>query len=408
MIYKEFIERESRRQRETITLIASENYASKNVMEAVGSIFSNKYAEGYPGKRYYAGNQVVDEVEEWTKDLGLRVFGLKKDEWCVNVQPYSGSPANMAIYLALLSKGDKVMSLKLSHGGHLTHGHKVSFSGKLFDFVHYGVGDDGWFDYDEIAKQAKENKPKLIVTGATAYSRQIDFGKFRQMADEVGAYLLADISHIAGLIAAGLHPNCFDWVDVAMTTTHKTLRGPRGAVIFSRKKLAADIDKAVFPGLQGGPHVNSILGKGVAFEEALTEEFVEYQKKVIENAQFLSSELTDLGLEIVTGGTDNHLLLLDLSDKQYGAGKYQDVLEKIGIVVNKNTIPGEKRSPLDPSGIRLGTPAVTTRGMGRDEMKKIAFLINQAIGGVGQDGFDWGRLEKEVRILSSRFQVFFR
>ncbi|MFA4930673.1 MAG: serine hydroxymethyltransferase [Patescibacteria group bacterium] len=401
--YQEFIDQEINRQNNTIGLIASENFVSPDVARAMGSVFTNKYAEGYVAKRYYAGNQVVDDVEEWAQELALQIFGLSGDDWRANVQPYSGSPANMAIYLALLEVGDKIMSLKLSHGGHLTHGHRVSFSGKLFNFVHYEVNKQGWLDYDQIEELARQEKPKMIVAGATAYPRQIDFARFRQIADSVGAYLMTDISHIAGLIVAGVHPSCFPYADVVMTTTHKTLRGPRGAIILSRKKYAKKIDSAVFPGLQGGPHENIILAKAVAFAEARQPEFITYQQAVVSNAQVLSKALMEAGYNLVSGGTDNHLLLLDLSQKKAGAKQYELVLEENGIVVNKNTIPYDQRSPFDPSGLRLGTPAVTTRGMRSNEMKKIAQYITLAIDNYGNDNFDWQELQKAVKKLANDF-----
>jgi len=403
-IYKKFILAEKKRQNETICLIASENYASDNVLESLGSCLTNKYAEGYPYKRYYAGNKVIDDVELWCKKEALKAFNLSDADWHVNVQPYSGSPANLAIYLGLLKPGDRIMGMKLSHGGHLTHGHKVSFTGKLFDFGYYGVNQDGLIDYDLVEKEVLEFKPKLLVVGATAYSRILDFARFRKIADSVGAYLLADISHIAGLIAAGLHPTCFEDADIVMTTTHKTLRGPRGAVIFCRKKYAEKIDKAVFPGMQGGPHMNVILAKGVAFVEAQKTSFINYQKKVIENATCLAGELKKNGLKIVTGGTDNHLFLLDLSDRKYGARYYQDLLEEVGIVVNRNTIPYDQRSPLDPSGIRLGTPAVTTRGMGTNEMKKIANWITEVCR-LDYDKKNLFTIGKQVMSLTSKFPI---
>lgn len=402
--YLEYIKLEQERQNNSICLIASENYVSKDVLSALGSCLTNKYAEGYPKKRYYAGNRVIDEVELWCINQALKTFNLGSDSWHVNVQPYSGSPANLAIYLGLLNPGDKVMALQLSQGGHLTHGHSVSFTGKLFNFVHYGVDDDGWIDYDRVEQQAVEYKPKLIVSGTTAYSRKLDFKRFRKIADKVGALLLADISHIAGLIAAGLHPDCFDYADVVMTTTHKTLRGPRGAVIFCQKKYANMIDKAVFPGMQGGPHLNVILAKGVAFVEAQDENFIKYQKQVIENARVLAEELIKNHVSVVTGGTDNHLMLIDIQKSKHGASFFQDRMEEVGIVVNKNTIPNDPRSPLDPSGIRVGTPAVTTRGMKKKEMKKIAQMIGQLCKDEVSD-LVLGKLKKQVRDLTDSFPV---
>lgn len=400
--YLDYISAEKKRQSASINLIASENYVSNDVLKAQASVFINKYAEGYPGMRYYAGNQVVDEVENWTKDLALQMFGLD-DKWQANVQPYSGSPANLAIYLGLIDPGDRILSMNLQHGGHLTHGHKVSFTGKLFDFVHYGVGEDGRLNYDMIRDLALKEKPKLIVAGATAYAREIDFGRFRQIADQVGAWLMADISHIAGLIVAGLHKNCFPYADVVMTTTHKTLRGPRGAIIICRSELSKKIDRAVFPGMQGGPHINSILAKGVAFAEALTDDFKVYQQRVKENAAGLAKYLLEKGVKLVSGGTDNHLVLLDLSDYDYGAAKIEKELETVGIIVNKNTIPNDLRSPMDPSGIRLGVPAVTSRGMGDSEMKKIAEIISQVL---AQD-YNVEELKTEVKTMTERFQLWY-
>lgn len=402
--FQDFIQAEKKRQNETVCLIASENYVSHEVMDALGSCLTNKYAEGYPQKRYYAGNRVVDEVELWCIDQALKTFQLDGNKWHANVQPYSGSPANLAIYLGLLSPGDRVMGMKLSHGGHLTHGHKVSFTGRLFNFGYYGVNDDGWLDYEVMEEQVLNFQPKLLIAGATAYSRQLDFSRFRKIADRVGAYLLADISHIAGLIAAKLHPDCFEYADVVMTTTHKTLRGPRGAVIYCRKDLSESIDKAVFPGMQGGPHLNTILAKGVAFEEAQKESFCDYQKKVLSNAAILAIELKKNNVAVVTGGTDNHLLLLDLRGKAEGASFFQDLLEEVDIVVNKNTIPNDPRSPLDPSGIRLGTPAVTTRGMGEREMKKLAGWIGQVCN--NYQSANLAEIKKQVREMTKAFPVY--
>lgn len=403
--YISFINEEEKRQNSTLSFIASENYVSNDVKLALGSCFTNKYAEGYSGNRYYAGNTVVDEVEEWTKELGLQIFGLDKMEWGINVQPYSGSPANLAIYCALLDNNDKILSLKLNHGGHLTHGHKVSFSSRFFDFEHYGVSADGFFDYDEIEKIAKEKKPKLIVAGATAYSRKIDFKKFRLIADKVGAFLMADISHIAGLIVAKLHPDCFPYADVVMSTTHKTLRGPRGAIIISRKSFSKKIDSAVFPGLQGGPHENVVLAQGVAFSEAIEDSFKKYQKNVIKNASILSEELIKNGIKLVSGGTDNHLLLLDISDYDISSLAIQNKLEELGIVANRNSIPYDKKSPLDPSGIRLGTPAVTTRGLGGIEMKKIAEVISRTIKNIDNTSCDWNFLKKTVSDIVKKYPL---
>ncbi|HPH78585.1 MAG TPA: serine hydroxymethyltransferase [bacterium] len=395
---KKFIKKEEKRQNGCLSLIASENYVSQNVLKALGSVFTNKYAEGYVGKRYYAGNELVDEVEGWVKDLGLKIFDLNSLEWSINVQPYSGSPANLAIYMAFLKSDDKVLSLSLSHGGHLTHGHKVSASSKFFNFVHYGVKQDGWLDYDEIEKIAMAEKPKLIVAGATAYAREWDFDRMGKIAHQAGGLLMADISHIAGLIAAGLHPTCFEAADVVMTTTHKTLRGPRGAVIYCRKKYQEAVDKAVFPGLQGGPHINNILAMGVAFEEVLSVDFKKYMANVKKNTKILAKELQNHGLKLVADGTDNHLLLIDLSVLGLGAKIVEQKLEEINIITNKNSIPYDTRKPTDPSGIRLGMAAATTRGITAQQTKKIAQIIAQVIWNISKEKNLTG-LKKEVQII---------
>lgn len=375
MNYLDLIEKEKKRQSNTISMIASENYASTDVLNALGSILTNKYAEGYPGKRYYAGNNVIDEVEEWVRESALTLYKLNSEEWGVNVQPYSGSPANLAIYFGLLNPGDKILAMKLDHGGHLTHGHRVSFSGKLFNFSHYSLDDSGKIDYDNLAKLAEINKPKLIVAGSSSYPGEINFDKIGQIAHENNSLLLADISHIAGLMAVGLVPSCFKAADVVMTTTHKTLRGPRGAIIFARKNLIEKIDAAVFPGMQGGPHMNAILGVGVALTEATSDDFAQYQKKVIANAKVLAKTLQEKEINLVTGGTTNHIVLIDLTKEQIGGAAVEKQLEEIGIVCNKNVIPNDSRKPFDPSGIRLGTPAVTTRGMGEEELKMIGNIV---------------------------------
>lgn len=383
----EFLEHETKRQQDVINLIPSENYVSEAVLEALGTVFTNKYAEGYAGARYYFGNTHIDEVEEYTKSLVLQVFKVDSGEWSVNVQPYSGSPANLAVYHALLEPGDKVLAMHLSHGGHLTHGHKVSVTGKLWNFQHYTVNRDGWLDYDEIETLAHEHKPKLIVCGASAYARIIDFEKFAQVAKSVGALLMADISHIAGLIVGGMHPSPFPYADVVTTTTHKTLRGPRAALIVSRKSQAPNskfqiadlIDKAVFPGLQGGPHENTILAVAVALEEALRPEFTEYTRQIVLNANMLAAELVRSGFPVISGGTDNHLMLVDVSKFVSGGQEAGQLLEQANVVVNKNMIPYDTRKPTDPSGIRLGTPAVTTRGMKEKEMQQVAGFIKEVL-----------------------------
>jgi len=376
-IYK-LILAEEKRQTNGLELIPSENYASKAVLEAQASIFTSKYSEGYPGRRYYGGQEFTDKIEELAIKRAQKLF---KTNYQVNVQPYSGTPANLAIYFALLEPGDKVLGMLLTEGGHLTHGSPANFSGKMYHFIPYGVGKDERLDYEKIRRIARQEKPKMIVSGATAYPRKIDFQKIGEIAQEVGAYHLADISHLAGLIAAGIHPTPFappaGGADIVMTTTHKTLRGPRGAIIFSKEELAEKIDKAVFPGMQGGPHMNQIAAKAVCFAEAMKPAFKTYARQIIKNAQTLAQELTKRGCELVSGGTDNHLILMKL---QPGAGVFaQEALEQAGITCNKNTIPSEPSSPFYPSGIRLGTPAVTSRGMKEKEMLKIAGWITQVL-----------------------------
>ena len=374
------IDKELQRQRETVDLIASENYSSKEVLAAVGSVFSNKYAEGYAGKRCYRGNEVVDSVERLAKKRGLALFGLDKKEWHLNVQPYSGSPANLAVYLGLLEQGDKVMGMQLDMGGHLTHGQAVSITGKMWTQVPYGVDrKTEQLDYDELMEIAKRERPKMIIAGFTAYPRLIDWKKFREIADAVDALLMVDMSHIAGLIAGGAHPSPFPYADIVTSTTHKTLRGPRSAVIFSRREHSRAINRAVFPGLQGGPHENQIAAIAVAFYEAAQPEFKEYAAQIVKNAKALADALAAHGWRIVSGGTDNHLLLVDTWVKEVGGEDASVRLEEANIVTNKNTIPYDERPPMDPSGVRLGTAAVTTRGMGEDEMKVIAQCINDAL-----------------------------
>jgi glycine hydroxymethyltransferase len=359
------IAKEEARQNETIDLIASENYVSSNVRAALSSVFMNKYAEGYPGKRYYEGNEVVDEVELLAQEQARKVFSLSPDEWSVNVQALSGAQANLAVYVALVPLGDTILSLDLSHGGHLSHGHKVSLTGKMWKQVAYGVSKETEeLDYEEIQRIAKEVKPSMIVTGYTAYPRAIDFGRFREIADSVGAHLHVDISHISGLIIGGAHPSPFRYADTVMSTTHKTLRGPRGAIILSKNEFSAKIDKAVFPGLQGGPHINKIAAMVVAFDEALTPEFTLYAEQVVKNAEALAKTLQTRGLRLVTGGTDTHLILVDtwMDGKGVPGDEASKKLALKGIITNKNTIPFDTRSPQSPSGIRIGTPAETTRG----------------------------------------------
>ncbi len=399
-ILENLIKAETKRQKETIDLIPSENIASQAVLKALCSALVNKYSEGYPGRRYYAGNKIIDQIEIITQQRALKLFHLNKN-WRVNVQPYSGSPANLAIYNALLRPGDKIMAMDLFSGGHLTHGSKANFSGKFYKVVHYGVTKNGYLDYDEILKLAKNEKPKIIVCGATAYPRIIDFKKFSVIAKKISAYLLADISHIAGLVASRAHPSPFPYADVVMTTTQKTLRGPRGALIFSKKNIAPAIDKAVFPGLQGGPHDNQTAAIAACLNEALQPDFKKYGEQIVKNAKALAHELQKLNFKLISGGTDNHLMLIDLKTLRISGHEAQNKLEEAGIIVNRNTIPFETRSAYDPSGIRLGTPAMTTRGMKEKEMKKIAELIYRIL--VKKE--DLKSIKKEVKILAKRFKV---
>lgn len=370
------IELEINRQRNKIELIASENFVSKAVIEAMGTPLTNKYAEGYPGKRYYGGCEYVDIVENLAIERAKKIFGAEH----ANVQPHSGAQANMAVFFALLNPGDTVLGMNLSHGGHLSHGSPVNMSGKYYNVVSYGVSqEDCRIDYDEVRRIAKEHKPKLIVAGASAYPRVIDFKAFRDIADEVGAYLMVDIAHIAGLVAAGLHPNPVPHAHFVTTTTHKTLRGPRGGMILCSNEYAKMIDKAVFPGIQGGPLMHVIAAKAVSFGELLTDEFKQYQNQIVKNASTLANSLMEKGVDLVSGGTDNHLMLVDLRNKGL-TGKYvQNILDEVYITVNKNGIPFDPESPFVTSGIRIGTPAVTARGMKEEDMVEIADLINLTI-----------------------------
>ncbi len=364
---------ETNRQRENIELIASENLVSKAVMSAMGSTLTNKYAEGYPGKRYYGGCQHVDVVEDLARDRAMELFGCTY----ANVQPHSGAQANMTVFFALMNPGDTFMGMNLDHGGHLTHGSPVNLSGKYFHCVPYGVNDDGFIDYDEVERIAKECQPKLIVAGASAYARKIDFKRFREIADEVGAYLMVDMAHIAGLVAAGYHESPIPYAHVTTTTTHKTLRGPRGGMILSSKEFAEEhkLNKALFPGIQGGPLMHVIAAKAVCFKEALDPSFKEYGKNIIDNAQALAKGLQSRGLKIVSGGTDNHLMLVDLADKGLTGKEVEKWLDEAHITCNKNTIPNDPQSPFVTSGIRLGTAAVTTRGFNTDDMDQVAEAI---------------------------------
>lgn len=364
------IQAEMERQNSHLELIASENWVSKAVMAAMGSPLTNKYAEGYPGKRYYGGCQCVDVVEDLARERAKKLFGCDY----ANVQPHSGAQANLAVFFAMLEPGDKVMGMNLDHGGHLTHGSPVNISGKYFNVVSYGVNDEGVIDYDKVREIAVKEKPKMIIAGASAYARIIDFKKFREIADEVGAYLMVDMAHIAGLVAAELHPSPIPYADVTTTTTHKTLRGPRGGLILCNQEAADkfNFNKAVFPGIQGGPLEHVIAGKAVCFKEALEPEFAEYQKQIIKNAQALSKGLMDRGVKIVSGGTDNHLMLIDLRGEDVTGKELEKRLDAAHITCNKNTVPNDPRSPFVTSGVRLGTPAVTTRGLKEDDMDMIA------------------------------------
>ena len=367
----DLISEERNRQMHGIELIASENFVSPAVMDAMGTHLTNKYAEGYPGKRYYGGCVNVDVIENLARDRAKELFGCDH----VNVQPHSGSQANIAVYFAMLEPGDTILGMNLSHGGHLTHGSPVNLSGKYFNVIPYGVDETGFIDYEEFEKIAKECKPKMIVAGASAYARIIDFEKISKIAKEVGAYFMVDIAHIAGLVAAGVHPSPVPYADFVTTTTHKTLRGPRGGMIMCKAEYAAQIDKAIFPGTQGGPLMHIIAAKAVCFKEALSDEYKEYIRQVVKNAKTLAQALIDEGLDIVSGGTDNHLMLVDLRKVNITGKDAEKLLDEVRITCNKNTIPFDPQSPFVTSGIRLGTPAITTRGMKEDDMKEIASII---------------------------------
>ncbi|MGH9869184.1 MAG: serine hydroxymethyltransferase [Candidatus Polarisedimenticolia bacterium] len=393
------------RQQETIELIASENFVSPAVLAAAGTVFTNKYAEGYPGRRYYGGCENVDVVERLARERACRLFSAEH----ANVQPHSGSQANMAVYLTSCQPGDTVMGMNLAHGGHLTHGHPLNFSGLMYKIVPYGVRrDTETIDYDEMETLAREHRPRLIVVGASAYSRVIDFERIRGIADAVGAKIMADMAHIAGLIATGLHPSPVPTADFVTTTTHKTLRGPRGGVVLCRKELAKDLDRRTFPGMQGGPLVHIIAAKAVCFQEAMQPSFKDYQRNVVANAKELAATMAAEGFRIVSGGTDNHLLLVDVASLGLGGKSVEEALEKAAITVNKNAIPFDTRPPLDPSGIRVGTPAVTTRGMGTAEMKIIGALMARVIRAVaGGTGAERAVAEArdEARALCRRFPL---
>jgi len=429
-VYK-LIKKEEKRVRDTLEMIPSNNFQSKAVLKALGSIYNYKYSEGYPHKRYYQGQKFADDVEILAQDRAKKLFGVPY----VNVQPYSGSPANSAIYFALLEPKDKIMGLSLAFGGHLTHGSPVSFSGKYFTIVAYGLDKNGIIDYDEVERLALLEKPKIIVCGATAYPRIIDFKRFGEIADKVGAYLLADISHITGLVVGGIHPSPVPYAHIIMTTTHKTLRGPRGAMIMVTEKglkkdpdMASKIDKAVFPGLQGGPHDNQTAAIAVALKEASSPAFKKYGEQIVKNAKALASELIKYGFNLISGGTDNHLLLIDLTNKKVNGAVAALALEIAGIIVNKNAVPNDPMPPFYPSGIRLGTPAITTRGMKEKEMVRIAKWINEVVNDLSDQIFPthkekrrefWKKfrreimknkklikISKEVKELCSRFPLF--
>ncbi len=422
-IIQKLITEETKRQNNTLNLIASENSTSKDVREALASVFTNKYAEGYPGARYYGGNAVADKLEALTQARALTLFGLSPKKWSVNVQPYSGSPANLAVLLALVPAGEKIMGMSLAMGGHLTHGHKVSVTGKLWQQVPYGVNKKTErIDYEEVLEIARREQPRIIIAGATAYSRIVDFKKMRAIADAAHAYLMVDMSHFAGLVAGGVYPSPFAYADVVTTTVHKTLRGPRAALIFARKfeirnpksetnqkfktrnskpTIASAIDKAVFPGLQGGPHMNAITAVAVALKEAGSPTFKKYAAQIVKNTRALAGELARLNWRIISGGTDTHLFLMDTISQGVGGGEASDMLETAGIIVNKNTIPFDERKPTDPSGIRIGTAALTTRGMKEKEMKVIATLIDAVL----KKKMKPAEAEKKIAMLCKKFPL---
>ena len=392
--------KELEREQEGIELIASENFASKAVMEAMGSYLTNKYAEGYPAKRYYGGCQVVDEVEELARERAKKLFGAEH----ANVQPHSGSQANMAVYFTILQPGDTVLGMDLSHGGHLTHGSAVNFSGRLYNFVSYGVNKETeMIDYEQIRRLALEYKPKLIVAGASAYSRIIDFKKLKDICDEVGAYFMVDMAHIAGLVATGAHPSPVPYADFVTSTTHKTLRGPRGGLILCKEKYAKALDKNIFPGIQGGPLMHTIAAKAVCFKEALQPEFKEYIDRVVKNCKVLAEELVKYDFKLVSNGSDNHLILIDLNNKDITGKDAEKRLDSIGITVNKNTVPNETKSPFVTSGVRIGTAAVTTRGFDEEDMKEVAALINDAIENKDEN---LSSLKNRVKALCSKHPLY--
>ena len=405
LIIKKLILQEEKRQENTINLIASENYASRDVIDAVGTVFMNKYCEGTPGKRFYGGCKIADELEELAAKSCNKLFG---SDHC-NVQPHSGSNANMAVYLSQLELGDTILGMSLSSGGHLTHGHRLNFSGRLFNVISYGVDrNDELINYDEAERLAHEFQPKMIIAGASAYSRVINYSRFKDIADSCGAILFADIAHIAGLIAAGVHPTPIGFADIISSTTHKTLRGPRGGFICCKKDLASGVDRQVMPGCQGGPLMNIIAGKAVAFQEALLDSFKYYQQQVVKNARIMAETFSDLGYKIVSGGTDNHLFLIDLrnlGDSDLNGLAVERLLESCGIVLNRNSVPFDDKSPMTPSGIRIGTPAITTRGFKEEECVCVANWINEIIKKRLNKKF-LSKISSEIAALCERFPVY--
>jgi glycine hydroxymethyltransferase len=393
---QEALDGELERQRTTIELIASENFASPAVLAAQGSVMTNKYAEGYPGKRYYGGCEFTDVVEQLAIDRAKELFGAEH----VNVQPHSGSQANEAAYAALLEPGEKILSMDLAHGGHLTHGMRLNFSGRTYTIVHYGVGDDGFIDYDQLREIALREIPRMILAGASAYPRILDFERFREIADEVEAYLLTDMAHIAGLVAADVHPSPVPYSEIVTTTTHKTLRGARGGMILCREEFSKKVNSRVFPGMQGGPLMHAIAGKAVAFGEALKPEFRDYARQIVENCRALADGLLEGGLDLVSGGTDNHLILVDLIEAGTTGAELEETLESVGVTCNKNMVPNDPEKPTVTSGVRLGTAAMTTRGMGPDEMREIADIIASAARGE-RDG-----LRERVTALTTAFPLY--
>jgi glycine hydroxymethyltransferase len=396
------IRKEVERQHSRLELIASENFTSQAVLEATGSVFTNKYAEGYPGRRYYGGCEHVDVVENLARERARKLFEAEY----ANVQPHSGSQANQAAYSAVLQPGDTILGMNLAHGGHLTHGHPLNFSGKTYHVVPYGVKQDTeTIDYDEVARLAEENRPKMIIAGASAYSRIIDFAKFREIADAVGALFLVDMAHFSGLVAAGIYPNPCKWADIVTSTTHKTLRGPRAGIILAKEKFGPAIDKVVFPGTQGGPLVHVMAAKAVCFLEAMTPEFVEYQKQVVKNAQALAAGMAEAGYRVVSGGTDSHVMLVDVFSKGLKGKEAERALDEAWITVNKNSIPFDQNPPLNPSGIRLGSPAVTTRGFREEEMKEVAALIAQVLSATASEE-NLAAVRERVAALTSKYPLY--